>query len=107
MKIKYIDGDIRIGNIYYKYINEDSDNIYCLMGRYKHKKKTIYIIKQKYFLITICIFIHEYIHLLIRYIFNKENAMKVNIIFHNIDYNFKKYIIRHRPKAEDIIYIQK
>ena len=105
MKIKYIDGDTRIGNIDFKYVNEDSNNVYCRLGRYKHKKKTIYIVKQNNFLITICIFIHEFIHLLIRHIFNKKNAMKMNIIFDNIDHNFKKYIIKYRPKAKDIIKI--
>ena len=105
MKIKYVDGDIKIGNVNFEYVNEDEKNVYGRLGRYNHKSRTIFITKQNNPLITIYIFIHEFTHYLIRHIFNKKYTDKLNISLDSIDRKFKKYIIKYRPKAENIIKI--
>jgi len=105
VKIVYVKGDIKIGNINFQYVREDTDNVYCRMGQYSRRKKIIYVVKQSNIIITMYIIIHEFIHALINYTFKKHNEEFMNKLLDKADYIFKKYVLMYRPEAKDIIKI--
>ena len=104
MKTIFIDGDIRVGRVNFKYKEEDSDNVYCQLGYYHHrgKERNIVAVKQRHFDITAYIILHEFMHMIIDYILKGKKRRTVDRWFDRLDFYFKKYILRYRPKQEMI-----